>query len=624
MRTARYISTVVLWLLMAVGCGCYAETSNGELRRIASMSDKAILAEGERMMDNGNEDGALLRFELLIGRAQQDKQLYAKSLHDAGLVYYNRAAYTKAMEYYMKSLDICEQMRLTKETAYLYKDIANVYSMCHDYAQSSRLYKTTLTMARKIGDRSLANNILSNLVFAYQPSTPISQYRAWYNELRSHPDSRPRYPQDVLLVGGTIYGYEKNFTAAINEFRKGVAMAKSRRLPLINLVSAYASLADAFEGNGQLDSAIYYQNLNLKIAEENKIITLKINALQSLSNIYQSIDKARALNYKAEYLQLNDSIFGVNALNEIQSTYFYHEMNKKVSTIDNLSRTNEANMKRISMQQKWIITLVFFTLLFLVLLVIIYRQNRKLDSAYKYLFDKSQRTIFLKQKAVREQRTADKKKITALEKEVEKAAGDDKAVKSAAVTIATGETSMPPTVEAQDKEIPATRDEKVYDDAAQIVVRDDTKISGDRGETYNSDASKDGVAADDKGKAILTDEQKRSLMATLTDLMESREDFCEPDFSIDTLASLADTNTRYVSQVINDVYGENFRTFLNSYRIQKAMERMNDRVNYGNYTIKAIAQSVGYKSQSNFINVFTKTTGLKPSTYMKLLKDQQD
>lgn len=609
---------------MAVGCGCYAETSNGELRRIASMSDKAILAEGERMMDNGNEDGALLRFELLIGRAQQDKQLYAKSLHDAGLVYYNRAAYTKAMEYYMKSLDICEQMRLTKETAYLYKDIANVYSMCHDYAQSSRLYKTTLTMARKIGDRSLANNILSNLVFAYQPSTPISQYRAWYNELRSHPDSRPRYPQDVLLVGGTIYGYEKNFTAAINEFRKGVAMAKSRRLPLINLVSAYASLADAFEGNGQLDSAIYYQNLNLKIAEENKIITLKINALQSLSNIYQSIDKARALNYKAEYLQLNDSIFGVNALNEIQSTYFYHEMNKKVSTIDNLSRTNEANMKRISMQQKWIITLVFFTLLFLVLLVIIYRQNRKLDSAYKYLFDKSQRTIFLKQKAVREQRTADKKKITALEKEVEKAAGDDKAVKSAAVTIATGETSMPPTVEAQDKEIPATRDEKVYDDAAQIVVRDDTKISGDRGETYNSDASKDGVAADDKGKAILTDEQKRSLMATLTDLMESREDFCEPDFSIDTLASLADTNTRYVSQVINDVYGENFRTFLNSYRIQKAMERMNDRVNYGNYTIKAIAQSVGYKSQSNFINVFTKTTGLKPSTYMKLLKDQQD
>lgn len=610
MRTARYISTVVLWLLMAVGCGCYAETSNGELRRIASMSDKAILAEGERMMDNGNEDGALLRFELLIGRAQQDKQLYAKSLHDAGLVYYNRAAYTKAMEYYMKSLDICEQMRLTKETAYLYKDIANVYSMCHDYAQSSRLYKTTLTMARKIGDRALANNILSNLVFAYQPSTPISQYRAWYNELRSHPDSRPRYPQDVLLVGGTIYGYEKNFTAAINEFRKAVAMAKSRHLTLINLVSANASLADAFEDNGQLDSAIYYQNLNLKIAEENKIITLKINALQSLSNIYQSIDRAKALNYKAEYLQLNDSIFGVNALNEIQSTYFYHEMNRKVSTIDNLSRTNEANMKRISMQQKWIITLVFFTLLFLVLLVIIFRQNRKLDSAYKYLFEKSQRTIFFKQKAVRGQHTAGKTE------KADERAGKNVVVEPAAVS-ATTEKIRPSATDS------ATTEVKRADDDVQKRVNTE-KTAEDRENTYNPDTAKDDTLTDEKGKAILTEDQKKDIMTVLTDIMENREDFCEPDFSIDTLASIAHTNTRYVSQVINEVYGENFRTFLNSYRIQKAMERMNDSVNYGNYTIKAIAQSVGYKSQANFINVFTKTTGLKPSTYMKLLKDQQE
>lgn len=609
---------VVLWLLMAMGCGCYAEASNGDLRRIASMSDKAILDEGERMMDNGDENGALLRFELLIGRAQQDKTLYAKSLHDAGLVYYNRAAYTKAMEYYMKSLDICEQMKLSKETAYLYKDIANVYSMCHDYAQSSRLYKTTLTMAKKIGDRSLANNILSNLVFAYQPSTPIRQYRAWYNELRSHPDSRPRYQQDVLLVGGTIYGYEKNFTAAINEFRKAVAMAKSRHLTLINLVSANASLADAFEGNGQLDSAIYYQNINLKIAEENKIITLKINALQSLSNIYQSIDRAKALNYKAEYLQLNDSIFGVNALNEIQSTYFFHEMNKKVSTIDNLSRTNEANMKRISMQQKWIITLVFFTLLFLVLLVIIFRQNRKLDSAYKYLFEKSQRTIFLKHKAVRGQHTVGK-----AEKANERAARNV-AVEPAAVSDATEKICKPVTDIPHAESAGTTIEGKTADDTTRIMDSENAKKADNEATAYHPDTAKDDTLTDEKGKAILNEDQKKDIMTVLTDIMENREDFCEPDFSIDTLASIANTNTRYVSQVINEVYGENFRTFLNSYRIQKAMERMNDRVNYGNYTIKAIAQSVGYKSQANFINVFTKTTGLKPSTYMKLLKDQQE
>ena len=53
------------------------------------------------------------------------------------------------------------------------------------------------------------------------------------------------------------------------------------------------------------------------------------------------------------------------------------------------------------------------------------------------------------------------------------------------------------------------------------------------------------------------------------------------------------------------------------------MTRMNDQEHYGNYTIKAIAESVGYKSQANFINVFTKITGLKPSTYLKLLREER-
>ena len=86
---------------------------------------------------------------------------------------------------------------------------------------------------------------------------------------------------------------------------------------------------------------------------------------------------------------------------------------------------------------------------------------------------------------------------------------------------------------------------------------------------------------------------------------------------------MTNSNSRYVSQVINDVYGMNFRALVNDFRIKKAIIRMTDTENYGNFTIRAIAESVGYKSQANFINVFTKITGLKPSTYLRLLKEKQ-
>ena len=46
----------------------------------------------------------------------------------------------------------------------------------------------------------------------------------------------------------------------------------------------------------------------------------------------------------------------------------------------------------------------------------------------------------------------------------------------------------------------------------------------------------------------------------------------------------------------------------------------NDR--YGHYTIKAISESVGYKSQANFINIFTRLTGMKPSIYQKISRER--
>lgn len=41
---------------------------------------------------------------------------------------------------------------------------------------------------------------------------------------------------------------------------------------------------------------------------------------------------------------------------------------------------------------------------------------------------------------------------------------------------------------------------------------------------------------------------------------------------------------------------------------------------YGNLTIKGIAESVGFKSPTTFINVFKKMVGLSPSVYQNMAK----
>ena len=110
------------------------------------------------------------------------------------------------------------------------------------------------------------------------------------------------------------------------------------------------------------------------------------------------------------------------------------------------------------------------------------------------------------------------------------------------------------------------------------------------------------------------------LLQKILIVMEDEEAFCNPDFSLQMLARMTESNTNYVSQTINSTFGKNFRSFVNEYRIKVAMKRMLDNEHYGNYSIQGISESVGYKSASNFIAAFKKMTGMTPSLYQKISK----
>lgn len=117
---------------------------------------------------------------------------------------------------------------------------------------------------------------------------------------------------------------------------------------------------------------------------------------------------------------------------------------------------------------------------------------------------------------------------------------------------------------------------------------------------------------------------QQKLERDIMEIMNRTEILCDPDFSINKLTEMVDSNTTYVSRMVNEIYGKNFRTVLNECRIKESMKRLADNVRYGNYTIRAIAESVGYKSQSNFIAVFTRFAGMKPSVYQKMARQHKE
>jgi AraC-like DNA-binding protein len=71
------------------------------------------------------------------------------------------------------------------------------------------------------------------------------------------------------------------------------------------------------------------------------------------------------------------------------------------------------------------------------------------------------------------------------------------------------------------------------------------------------------------------------------------------------------------------MYKFNFNNLLNEFRVREACRRLAEDDIYTNYTIEAIAESIGFKSRSNFISTFKKLTGITPSEYKRIATKQQ-
>lgn len=121
------------------------------------------------------------------------------------------------------------------------------------------------------------------------------------------------------------------------------------------------------------------------------------------------------------------------------------------------------------------------------------------------------------------------------------------------------------------------------------------------------------------------DNDMRALLANkITEVMKDEATVASGDFTLDYLAALVDSNTSYVSQVINESFGKNFSTLLGEARVKIACLRLCSPDLYGHLTVEGIAIGLGFKSRSNFVNVFKKVTGLTPSEFRKLSREEYE
>lgn len=100
---------------------------------------------------------------------------------------------------------------------------------------------------------------------------------------------------------------------------------------------------------------------------------------------------------------------------------------------------------------------------------------------------------------------------------------------------------------------------------------------------------------------------------------EDKAPYQNPDFNIHQLVIDLKTNSRYVSNAIHQKNGGNFKSYLNTYRINEVKKKL-DKKEHELYTLKHIYNSVGFTNQSTFNRIFKEVEGTTPSEYIDNLK----
>ena len=135
---------------------------------------------------------------------------------------------------------------------------------------------------------------------------------------------------------------------------------------------------------------------------------------------------------------------------------------------------------------------------------------------------------------------------------------------------------------------------------------------------YKEDAKKN------YSSKILIPQKTEELILNKLQKFEKSTKYTSKDLSLAVLAGQFDTNTKYLSEIINSNYNVNYNTYINQLRINYIVDKLKTDSNYMNYKISYLADECGFASHSSFATVFKSITGISPVKFINLLKAEQN
>lgn len=570
----------IMLLPLCAGARVLAKDYMTIVNKTSKSSIKSVMKQADRYLDAGHQDTALVYYMVVCNRmddklSEEDKKQCAKAFLKKGNIYYMKGGFADALKAYFNGLRIIKTCKNQHGIGRFYNNIANVYCMFNDYNKAYAYYNTGYKYCNKLRDRQNEYKIFTNLTILNVQLGKTREARKCFYMSERLKDKKNKVNN---FMGRFNYGLiliaEKNYVHAVSNFKRLLSYSLDVGMEPSHLCSVYEKLYKSYMKLGERDSMLKYIQLCENTSVKHGINYFYLDVLLDHADYFDAQgDYKSASRYRARYQKDRDSVYNMNDFERVKNEQLLYEKDKYDRYIASLNEREKERVQTISAQRRTLAAVSAVTLIVGLLLLVVYRQKKRIDKSYNNLFVVNRN--FVSNQEIMRQRLQDA---------------------STQIKDLEGETERLRTLLSN------------YDD--DVVSTVEEKFS----------APSDDMTCKSK-QSMMNDDMRRKLLDSVIDIMENTTEYCRPDFSLARLAVLVGSNNRYVSLVIHDTFHKSFKNYVNDYRIHLACLRMSDTAGYGSYTLNAIAESVGFKSYTTFVELFRKTVGITPSMYRDKLKE---
>lgn len=312
-----------------------------------------------------------------------------QSLKMKGVSYFVKSDFQKALEYYIKALEIAEKVGDKPNMISLYSNIGLIYSKLNSFTDALN-YMLKASDIIGIDDKSKRNaSVLLNIGAVYDKIDSIDLALKYYNkayEINKNLNDEAGVAKCSNNIAYILYRKGEYNLSLPHFLRAEKILEKSN--DLYTLSTVYINIARVYSQLNINYKALHYFDKAMNAAVKSQSIEMEMEVYNDLFQFYEknkNFEKA-FINHK-KFFELKDSIYTEEAANSIKEIQTKYETEKKDQE-NILLRTNEAKKNAELRQQKYfnilIIAALFFTLLILILLMRTGLQRKKANVELEY------------------------------------------------------------------------------------------------------------------------------------------------------------------------------------------------------------------------------------------------